>query len=545
MKKRLEFNILTIASPKMGLGHLKRCVLLAKEIQKKNKLNFYIFSKKKFLEKTKNIHKINIILNPRKIKKSDITIVDMYQYNDKFYKKLYKTNHKILIFDDNKYIVPNFVSGIINTNIYADISKYDYGTKVFSGKKYSLIDQKFFKPTNIINSNENIFICVGGSDPTNQMNNLITLALKKSDRDIYAIFGHLHNNQIEKKWIDNKRVKILFGINNIKKYMLKSKFAITSAGTLLYELYLLKIPAIFISLDTNQESVANFFSKKQGYSSAGNLNNLDINNLEKLIYFFDKKKIKLKNNELDKYTNGPKNLFKDINDWATNIDDININTYPKDLVRKEYDNSSTLKHDHEKLHWGSRKSMINRYNLISNEINFNLYSKWLDIGSGIGLLQTFINKKFPNIKISGTGLEISKKLYKISLNNKIQNIRFKNLDFGSFKEKNYDIITCFGVLSKTNVNFETFLKINSKILKNNGELFFDIKNIEWNDFTKKKKFPDPRHSWFKISQIIKFINRQRNLDILEIFGFLPMKNLKVLPNKSHNVFVRLKKVKPK
>ena len=61
-------------------------------------------------------------------------------------------------------------------------------------------------------------------------------------------------------------------------------------------------------------------------------------------------------------------IFKDINDWATNINDINRNTYPKDLVRKEYDESSALKHDHEKLHWGSNKSMINRYNLISKEI---------------------------------------------------------------------------------------------------------------------------------------------------------------------------------
>ena len=103
-------------------------------------------------------------------------------------------------------------------------------------------------------------------------------------------------------------------------------------------------------------------------------------------------------------------------------------------IKNEYDESANEIKEHDKLRWGTKKSMINRYNFLIKKVFSKKIKNWLDIGSGTGELQIKINSKYPNI--GSTGLEISRKLYLIS-KKKTQNklIKFYNIDFLKYKKK--------------------------------------------------------------------------------------------------------------
>ena len=88
-------------------------------------------------------------------------------------------NDKLIIFDDCKFQIPNNITGVINPNIYADESKYPKNLKVWAGKKYIILREEFNKKTKL-QKRENVFLCVGGSDPVNQISKLTNILLKNT-----------------------------------------------------------------------------------------------------------------------------------------------------------------------------------------------------------------------------------------------------------------------------------------------------------------------------------------------------------------------------
>ena len=109
--------------------------------------------------------------------------------------------------------------------------------------------------------------------------------------------------------------------------------------------------------------------------------------------------------------------------------------YTKQEIQLEYDLSAKMEKEHDKVHWGSKVSMYNRYNFVKNELPFSRSQDWLDVGSGTGSFLSLILKDFPKIK--AVGLELSRELIKIARKKKISNVKFKQIDFIDYKGKKY------------------------------------------------------------------------------------------------------------
>ena len=120
MKNKFTIVFLTRVNDSVGLGHLNRCVILAKQfIQNKNKVTIYVYGKKTNISRykfkwIKFIDKKNF-----ELPFADLCIIDTYDFQKKFFLSFRKIYKNILLFVDNKKKrPPNWISGIINSNIY-------------------------------------------------------------------------------------------------------------------------------------------------------------------------------------------------------------------------------------------------------------------------------------------------------------------------------------------------------------------------------------------------------------------------------------------
>tara|TARA_Y100000590_G_C15649474_1_gene988164 strand:- start:12 stop:1640 length:1629 start_codon:yes stop_codon:yes gene_type:complete len=541
--KSIKFLIITHASSSVGLGHFNRCVILAKEILKNgHKVEFFLEGDLSLKNKINNKRWVHFKkkINYNHLPKSDVCIVDKYIYDEKFYFNLRKFIKTILIFDDNKYKVPKYVSAVINPNIYVENHKYEPGIKIFSGKKYLLIKKDFFKNTINYKKKSNIFLCMGGSDPENQTTRLISIILSCTKRKIEVLYGPgFKQKNVIRKWEKNPRIITHRSNENISRILKNCRYAIVGSGTMLYELIATKIPLSYMSLGKNQNNLAKFFSKMKSMNYLGYFKKVSNAIIEKKLILFETKLNTKQKKTILITRKGPKKLVKDILNWYLIKNSQIYSPYTSEEIINEYNVSSKLKKDHQRIHWGSKKSMMNRYRFINNFIKGRSIKNWLDIGSGIGGLQKYVLKR--NSKINSVGLEISDKLFKIL---KRRNVRakFYNTDFQNFKKKHFDLITCLGVMSKTNLSLNIFFSKAKKVLDKGGFIIADFTNYDWKNFKRKNFYPEVRHLWFKRKNIIHCLKKIKRIKVIKLSDYDPSLNKIVQRNHSHTLMLIAKKI---
>ena len=261
MNNKFKVTFITKASEAAGLGHFNRSKILAEEMIKLgHQVNFYVYGK---------IFKYGPVKKPwiRFIKKNfnfnsaNLCIVDIYNYNKNYYNYLKKRFNEIIIFNDDKKKLPYNISGVINPNIYAKNYR-PKKLKNFIGAKYILLRDEFNGKIST-NKKNYIFICLGGSDPTNQMPRIIKVLLKATSEKICAVVGPKFNNsKLLNLFKNEKRIEVIVNPKKISKLMLNAKWAFSSSGSILYELKKLKISTLCVSLAKNQILLAKYFQKK-------------------------------------------------------------------------------------------------------------------------------------------------------------------------------------------------------------------------------------------------------------------------------------------
>jgi len=266
-------NILIRAdsSSTIGTGHIMRDLVLASKYKDAN----IIFA-------TQNLagninHKIKEagysleILNSNDfkelntlIKKLDIEllIIDNYQIEYKFEKRLKKRNKdlKILSFDDT--YKKHYCDILLNHNISANKKRYKNLVpkfcKIKCGQKYTLLRDEFYKA-----KKTDIFIAMGGVDSAN-INIKILKVLKKFDVVVNLVTTSANPNLQKLKKYAKKKDWIDLHINssNIANLIRCSDLAIITPSVIANEVYFLnkKIVAIQVAKD-NQNEMRKFLKK--------------------------------------------------------------------------------------------------------------------------------------------------------------------------------------------------------------------------------------------------------------------------------------------
>ena len=270
---------------KIGAGHLKRCISLAKKIDNYDEVTRIIFTGwiiDPVLVKA-------LIFPYLKLKKSEIIS------GFKFYNTKKGVNNYLIIDSDDKELHSisfqerckenNFTTVyftvnqnysytcdfLINPNILALYQNYKISKKTCKllGPNYFVFNE-YFEGINIIprkKFSNSIFINFGNADPKNISYLLLECLLKVENlrkNEIHLVIGNLVKNTDLIQDLVNLskfKIKVYSNINDIKSVMVKCQLAICSLGTTFWELAVMGIPSIIIPSSDREEETSRILNK--------------------------------------------------------------------------------------------------------------------------------------------------------------------------------------------------------------------------------------------------------------------------------------------
>jgi len=270
---------------KMGLGHLMRCLRLARVLKSKGHTCIFCLDKKTFLHVIKSEFKIiNLYKKNQKFKdenadaklflkltkaSNEFIVVDDYRLNYLWQKKTSKEKNKIIVLDDfeNKsnycdYYInskPNFIE---KKNFSNNILKKK-STTILLGPRYSMIYCKSKRITK-----KNIFsigFYLGGSGNFDKIYKIlkdliIKQKITKQKIQLIIIPG-IYSKGLEKiKNISKKNdiIKVLNPSLDLNRVLSSLDLLVSTAGTIIYESAYHKIPTLIFEVSKNQDNKIKF-----------------------------------------------------------------------------------------------------------------------------------------------------------------------------------------------------------------------------------------------------------------------------------------------
>jgi len=264
----------------IGTGHIMRDLVLAKQFLHDNivfatqnlqgNINHKIKEANYKLEilKSNTFEELNSLIKKLNI---SMIIIDNYEIDYIFEKKLKQNNPKLKIFVFDDMYKKHYCDILLNHNINANEKKYKKlvlkNCELRCGEKYTLLRDEFTKIKNQKikkSQTKTIFIAMGGTDHKS----LSIKILKSIKKNIKVnLVTTIANKTLEKlkEYCKNKNwINLQINSNEIAKLMRKSNFAIVTPSVILNEIYFLGLPFIAIKTAKNQRYMYKYL-KKNGY----------------------------------------------------------------------------------------------------------------------------------------------------------------------------------------------------------------------------------------------------------------------------------------
>lgn len=282
-------NILfrTDASLKLGLGHVIRCLSIAKFLRASgancyftciqlpgNCIDLIASSGFKVLEAANPANwseeeDAQLTIKLLKSTKFEWVIVDHYWLGVSWEHSIKEHVDQLMVVDDLKGRVHD-CDLFLDQNL--DRSRHDYqfinpDTRVLLGPKYALLDRQYLEARAVKTktprkSGRNIIISLGGSDPNNLTGNLLEqmsfLNLPEESK-IFVVLGknYQHSNEIKKLSGEfSVDIKCFFNTAHMSQLLLMSDIAVGCAGSSSWERCCLGVPTIMLIDSQNQAAIA-------------------------------------------------------------------------------------------------------------------------------------------------------------------------------------------------------------------------------------------------------------------------------------------------
>ncbi|MBU0766656.1 UDP-2,4-diacetamido-2,4,6-trideoxy-beta-L-altropyranose hydrolase [Patescibacteria group bacterium] len=274
------------ASPKIGTGHVMRCLALAQALQKTDGQSVFITSKitPSLADRLKKNNCEVVALSATPYGQEDAEevakkakdigaqwiIVDGYSFDADYQQHLKEQNLKILFIDDYGHAKYYSSDIILNQNIYASDIFYksrEVSTKLLLGTRYALLRQEFVsahKKRKIQDTASKILVTFGGADSENITGMVIEALRNLENVEVRVVVGGTNPHlKVLQDACNKASMEVVIDASNMHELMTWADLAITSGGTTCYELAYMGLPMMIMIISDNQKAVA------EGIEAAG------------------------------------------------------------------------------------------------------------------------------------------------------------------------------------------------------------------------------------------------------------------------------------
>lgn len=272
--------MITKASNRLGLGHVKRCLRLGNALKAENiEVTFSSpeddmvrsLSHKEFdYQSLKKGSNNKISFKENEFEEYDLALFDLLEENLDQFDFEGQTCKTAFIYT----FEPQQIFGEPSVIIYPGVKKIDdnevqlsnKSIKLYSGPEYIILDQKFTegeKIPPIFQEVKNILITMGGSDPFDLTNTLLN-CFQEIERNfiIDIVAGPGYENLEDLKFRAGKsthQCKIHFNLPSLIKLMEQADLVFAPGGTTRFELCALGVPFVLLAFNQKQEMNNAFF----------------------------------------------------------------------------------------------------------------------------------------------------------------------------------------------------------------------------------------------------------------------------------------------
>jgi len=201
---------------------------------------------------------------------ADACILDIYDVQSSFIEEVQTRYRKVIAIDDGIFEHVSNVSAIINFHVYAASTDYPACKKTFLGPNYYLLRRDIKEALACSTDKSQVFVCMGGSDPENQTQRIVRILLEITSRPIDVVLGPGFEDRKELFRLEkNPNVFLHRAPKELGGLMNRARYAVTGAGSMLYELAFLKIPTACLTLAENQKKTARAFMSRKAAINLG------------------------------------------------------------------------------------------------------------------------------------------------------------------------------------------------------------------------------------------------------------------------------------
>lgn len=297
MDKREEYaiGIRTDANDKIAMGHLVRCMSIAKQLRNIGQNILFIISEQyakdyitengfecicldnRYNEKESEVESLIRILEGYNIKK---LLLDSYEITYSYMEKLKQQTKLIYLDDINRFRYPADI--IINYADSANILQYEgkgYEEEIFLlGSQFVPLRPEFQEAAIRVNEKvERIFLTTGGTDSFHMILSILNEMKKNGLKTIekHVVTGKFYGDLTELKEMAAKdeSIKVYHDISDVCTVMKMCDMAISAGGTTMIELCACGIPTICFTMAENQIPATKAFEKKGIIQYAGDIGN--------------------------------------------------------------------------------------------------------------------------------------------------------------------------------------------------------------------------------------------------------------------------------
>ena len=293
------------ASPDIGLGHLIRCLAVAKELQKQNPIifattkddtnsyikdnSFSIFLKVKDESEEVFLERIKSILKPE-----TIVLDKKYPYNIDYLRGFKQNNIRTIMLDNicsglSEYDEIIFPNAHLDKSVLKKYLSEKQINQVKTGPEYIIMRDEILRLKDQVSRNlhtpPNILVTTGGTDPEGVLLKLIPwLKEMNLKANFLILIGRVFKYKEELKRTiitlpDNFQI-LPYSLEEFKK----ADIVICTFGVSIYEMIYLQIPTICISHSRENAKGAKILKERYGViKNMGFVKNIDPQNLYSVI----------------------------------------------------------------------------------------------------------------------------------------------------------------------------------------------------------------------------------------------------------------------